>query len=116
MSDSLNCNFARCAIRHFVCAHFTKNHILPKGVLPTCTIVREYNTHFTNETNLQVNYALASKRFVTINKCFNDEWHPQENRDTFLSTFNTEVWQSLSQDERDRHTLADCKECQKQIS
>ena len=107
MSDSLNCNFARCAIRHFVCAHFTKNHILPRGALPT--IVREYNTHFTNETNLQVNYALASKRFVTISKRFNDKWHPQENRDTFLSTFNTEVWQSLSQDERDRHTLADCK-------
>ena len=76
MSESLNCNFARCAIRHFVCAHLTKNHILPRGALPA--IVRKYNTHFTNETNLQVYYILASKWFVTVSKRFNDKWHPQE--------------------------------------
>ena len=110
MSDSFNCNFAWCAIQCFECAHFTKSHILPRGALPT--IVREYNAHFTNEINLQVNYVHASKRFVTISKRSNDKWHPQEKRDTFLSTFNTEVWQSLSQDQRDKHTLSDCKECQ----
>ena len=34
MSDSVNCNFARCAVRHFVSAHLTKNHVMPRGALP----------------------------------------------------------------------------------
>ena len=80
MSDSVNCNFARCAVRHFVSAHFTKNHVLPRGALPH--IVREYNSHFANESSLQVTYSVASKRFTTITKCFNEKWHPKEKRET----------------------------------
>ena len=60
MSDSINCNFAWCAVQHFVRVHLTKNHILPRGAMPT--IVREYNAHFSNETNMQV-----IKRFLEEN-------------------------------------------------
>ena len=34
MSDSVNCNFARCAVRHFISAHLTKNHVLPRALVP----------------------------------------------------------------------------------
>ena len=44
MSDSVNCNFARCAVRHFVSAHLTKNQNLfyqePRSTyLPIISIV-----------------------------------------------------------------------------
>ena len=35
---------------------------------------------------------------------------------THLSSFNTEAWQSLSQTDRDKHTLSDCKECQERYA
>ena len=53
---------------------------------------------------------------MAISKRFNDKWHPQENKDTYLSSFNTVVWQSLSQTDRDKHTLSDCKECQERYA
>ena len=81
MSDSVNCNFARCAVRHFVSAHLTKNHVLPRGAQPH--IVREYNSHFANESSLQVKYSVASKRFTTITKCFNEKWHPKEKQKAY---------------------------------
>ena len=110
MSDSVNCNFARCAVRHFVSAHLTKNHVLPRGALPH--IVRKYNSHFANESSLQVKYSVASKRFTTITKCFNEKWHPKEMRETYIFNFNNEAWKSLSQAEKDKHTLSGCKACQ----
>ena len=107
----VNLNFARCAVRHFVSAHLTKNHVLPRGALPHT--VREYNSHFANESSLQVKYSVASKRFMTITKCFNEKWHPKEKRETYIFTFNNEAWKSLSQAEKDKHTLSGCKACQK---
>ena len=71
MSTAVQCNFARCAVRHIVSAHFTNNHKLPKGALPQ--IVREYNSHFANEINLQMKYSTASKHFMTVTKRFNDK-------------------------------------------
>ena len=103
MSDSVNCNFARCAVRHFVSAHLTKNHVLPRGALPN--IVREYNSHFANESSLQVKYSVASKRFTTITKCFNEKWHPKEKRETkFIYLLSTMKHVNLSHKQRKTNT------------
>ena len=66
MTTAVQCNFARCAIKQFVSGHYTKNHKLKYGALPQ--VVREYNNHFANETNLQVKYTTASKHFVAVAK------------------------------------------------
>ena len=110
MTTAIQCNFARCAIQHFVSRHYTKNHKLQYGAISQ--VMREYNDHFASESNLQVKYTLASKHFVAVAKRFNDKWHPQEIRGVFLAKFNIEVWQSLSQEEKGRHTLSCCKACQ----
>lgn len=103
MSESVNCNFARCAVRHFVSSHLTKNHFLPRGA-----ILQKYNTHF---ASMQVRYNVASKRFTTISKRFNDKWCPQKKREEYLLTFNIEAWQTLSQEEKEKHTLSRTYQC-----
>lgn len=113
MTTEINCHFARCAVQYFVSSHFTPNHKFPKGTLPQ--IVREYNNHFSNEINLQVKYSTASKHFVTITRRFNAKWHHQETRTNYLVNFNREAWGSLSQTEKNRHTLSSCKACQEEF-
>lgn len=110
MSDSINCNFARCAVRHFMHMHMTKGNILPKGVMPQ--IVREYNHHFSTEKGFQVSYSLASRRFPAICKLFHNKWHPKDMKGAYLTVFSTEAWKALSQEEQDEHTLRECKACQ----
>ena len=43
MTDSISCNFARCAVRHLMSAGM-KGNIVPKGIMPE--IIREYNHNF----------------------------------------------------------------------
>ncbi len=93
MSDSINCNFARCAVRHFTSAHFTKTNVLPRGSMPQRA--RKYNEHFTNDKGLQAKYSLASKRFVVICRLFNNRWESQKSREAYLSAFSIDAWKAL---------------------
>ena len=114
MSESISCNFARCAVRQLSTKHLTKTIQLPRGVLPQ--IVREYNAHYTDHKKLQITYGLASKCFTAVCKHFNSRWHPQEMRESYLLTFNIEAWKALTQEEKEEHTLTHCEACHKYYS
>ena len=111
MSESINCNFARCAVRDICAKHITTE--LPRGKLPP--IVREYNTCFSSEKQLQVSYSMASKCFTAIRKLFNRKWHPQEMREAYLHAFNIEAWKALTQAQKQEHTLTNCEVCQTKL-
>lgn len=113
MSESINCNFARCAVRYCTSVHM-KGKLLPKGKIPE--IMRDYNTIFTCAEGLQVTYGLAAKRFPTINRLFNNKWHTQQMKGAYLSVFSTEAWSVLPPEERAKHTLKECRACMDKFS
>ena len=76
MSDSINCNYARCAVRHFSKKYMTKAFTFPKGTMPL--VLRDYNQHFGDNETFHMKYSLASKRFPAICCLFNNKWHPKE--------------------------------------
>ena len=108
MTDSINCNFARCAVRHFISARMKRNKF-PKGVMPQ--IVQDYNKIFASIQGLQVTHKVASNKFLPIFRLFNNKWHPQEMKDTFLSVFSLDEWKVLPEEEKATHTVKDCKAC-----
>ena len=90
-----------------------KGNLLQKGKMPE--ILRDYNLNFASAHGLQVTYGVAAKRFQAICKIFNNKWHPQETKGAYLSVFSVEAWKVLSQEEREKHTLKDCKACSEQF-
>ena len=110
MMESINCSFAEAAARYFTSKRMTKASQLPKGSYSK--IMHDYNQHFSGVLQLQVTYATAAKRFNTITRRFNERWHPTEARESFLTTFSIYKWKQLPLDEKQNHTLSDCKACQ----
>ena len=108
MTDSINCNFARCAVWHFVSARMKRNKF-PKGVMPQT--VQDYNKHFASIQGLQVTHKVASNKFLPIVRLFNNKWHPQEMKDAFLAVFSLDEWKVLPEEEKATHTVKDCKAC-----
>ena len=100
MSSSINCNFARCAVQHFMSTHM-KGNLLQKGKM--AEILRDYNRNFASVHGLQVTYGIAAKRFQAICRIFNNKWRPQETKGAYLSVFSVEAWKVLSQEEREKH-------------
>ena len=109
MSESIQCNFARCAVRYFMSAQLTKRNQLPRGKMPV--VIRNYNKHFTAEDNLQVSCSQASKKFPVICKLFSNKWNPKELRESYISAFGIEAWSALTADEKAKHTLQRCSAC-----
>ena len=110
MSESIQCNFARCAVQHFVSGQRTANNHLPRGKMPT--VVRNYNKHFASEENLQVSCSQASKKFPPICKIFSNKWNPKELRESYLSAFGIEAWSTLTADKKAKRTLQKCRACE----
>ena len=108
MTDSINCHFARCAVKHFMSAHMKRNK-LPKGAMPQ--IVHDYNSNFGNVQALQVTHKRASKKFLPILRVFNNKWHPQEMKNAYQSVFSIHEWKVLSPEEKETYTISDCKAC-----
>ena len=92
----------------------TKRFQLPKGSY--YKIMRDYNEHFSEVPKLQVTYSTAAKRFPTITRRFNERWHPAGARETFLTTFSICKWKQLPLNEKQDHSLHDCKACQNHSS
>ena len=113
MSSSINCNFVRCAVQHFMSTHM-KGNLLQKGKMPD--ILRDYNRNFSSVHGLQMTYGIAAKRFQAICRIFNNKWHPQETKGAYLSVFSVEAWKVLSQEEREKHTLRESKACSEQFA
>ena len=109
MTESINCNFARVAIRHFSSKYLPKSCHFPKGSIPK--ILADYNNHFVDNENLRETYSRASKKFPTIYRIFNCRWHPTEKREEYLATFSVAAWQRLLPEEKQQHSLQRCKPC-----
>lgn len=87
----------------------TIRNTLPRG--STKTILENYNHQFENHESLKLTYNVASKRFPTINRLFNQRWHPTEAREQFLDTFSATAWNQLSESEQQQHSAFTCKAC-----
>ena len=68
--------------------------------------------HFTSNKSLQVKYSLASKRFMVICRLFSNKCQSKESREAYLSAFGIDAWKALEPEEREEHTLSECKACQ----
>ena len=108
MSDSINCNFARCAVQRSMQTHMKTNK-LPKGAMPH--ILRNYNGIFSSVPALQVTHKIAATKFLPILRLFNKKWHPQEMRTAYITTFSLHNWKELSEEETNAHTVRNCTAC-----
>ena len=113
MSDSINCNFAHCAVQRCMRAHMKTNK-LPRGVMPH--IVRDYNGIFSGVPALQVTQKVAATKFLPILKLFNNKWHPQEMRNAYITTFSLDNWKELSEEEKNTHTIQKCVACSEKFA
>ena len=109
MGESINCNYARVAIRHFSSTHLPKSCRFPKGSISK--ILADYNNHFVDNESLRETYSRASKKFPAICQNFNLRWHPAEKREEYLATFSVVSWLKLSPEEKQQHSLQSCKAC-----
>ena len=109
MSESIECNFARCAVRRVMSAKLNKRNQLPRGIMPA--VIREYNQYFAEEEDLRVSCSQASKKFPVICKLFANKWNPKELRESYLSEFSSETWSTLTAEEKAKHTLKKCSAC-----
>lgn len=110
MSQAINCNYARTAIRVLCRSKFSQYGSVKQ--LSQAEVVDEYNKCF---SQLRPNMHLSfKKRIHQLLDEFNKKWHPQSQRETFLSVFSLNGWTSLPLGEKNKHTLQDCSACRKQ--
>lgn len=113
MSQAINCNYARAAIR-VLCQRECSQRGSVKQ-LSQASIVKVVDNLF-SEFNSQMHLSLttAKKRIRQLLDEFNKKWHPQSLRDTFLSVFSLNSWTILPLEEKNKHTLKGCSACSKQ--
>ena len=113
MGESINCNYARAAIRYYISKHSPSGCCLPKGSMTK--VLADYNRHFAKYPNLKEKYSRALKKFPAICSLFNHRWHPNTACDEYLATFSLTAWGKLSSAEKQQHTLENCQACQTQF-
>ena len=109
MAESIKCNYARVAIRHFSTKHLPKSCRFAKGSISK--ILTDYNNRFVDNQSLRETYSRASKKFPAIYQNFNRRWQPTEKKEEYLVTFSVVSWQKLSPEEKQQHSLQNCKAC-----
>lgn len=110
MSQTINCSFARAAVRKCFQKH-RKNKKLPAGALQAA--VDDYNEHYNSCPSFQLDYKSASKAFPSIDKIFLRKWNPPTTRIKYLESFSPDSWKQLSSVQQQEHTLRNCRACQK---
>ena len=109
MSQTINCNYARTAVRAFTCKQRKwKNH-LSDGAMQT--VLHNYNEAFKQSPKLQATPEMACRRFRDIANIFNRKWNPANSRQKYLQTFSTHSWLKLADQEKQQHTLSNCEAC-----
>ena len=104
MSQTINCSFARAAVRKCFQKH-RKNKKLPAGALQAA--VDDYNEHFNSCPSFQLDYESASKAFPSIDKIFLRKWNPPTARIKYLELLSN--FHQFS----NKSTLRNCRACQK---
>ena len=112
VSLQLNCGFARCAIRQLT----PRDGTLDK---------QKHETEFKKLFKPNASFGLPENYFkdnlcraspferhsTKILQNWKRKWHLYESKSEYEETFSIEKWQSLSTEEKDKHTLAICKQC-----
>lgn len=85
MSQAINCNFARTAIRSISQRKVESGKQLSYTVI---AVVADYNQHFEGHDMMQLRLAVALKRIPDLFATFNNKWYPHNQQKTFLSFFH----------------------------
>ena len=112
MNQSINCNYARTSIRTLYQRKLGKeSKRLSRAELTA--VVKEYNERFESQA-LRLEVSTGYKRIPDLIATFNKKWHPQSQKNTYLSVFSLSAWTQLPTEEKSKHTLRNCKECHRQ--
>ena len=113
MSQAINCNYARTAIRVLCQREYSQRGFVKQlSQASIAKVVEEYNKCFSPQMHLSL--TTAKKRVRQLLDKFNKKWHPQSLKDTFLNVFSLNSWTSLPLEEKNKHTLQDCSACSRQ--
>ena len=97
MSQALNCNYARTAIRELCQKERGSVNRLSQEVIVKA--VEKYNRHF-QEPSMHLPLTVANKRIRPLLALFNKKWYPQSQKQIFLDTFSLNSWNQLSSEEK----------------
>ena len=113
MSQAINCNFARTAIRVLCQREYSQcGSVKQLSQASMVKVVDEYNKCFSQlRPQMHLSLTTAKKRVRQLLDEFNKKWHPQSQKDTFLSVFSLNSWSNLPLEEKNKHTLQDCSAC-----
>lgn len=85
MSQAINCNYARTAIRSISQRKVESGKQLSHTVI--AVVVADYNQHFEGHDMMQLRLAVALKRIPDLFATFNKKWYPHNQQKT-LSFFH----------------------------
>ena len=117
MSQRINCNYARTAIRVLSQEEFAQCDGIAKRLTRASLlkIVEEYNRIFSDQRpSMNLTTDITEKRVHQLLDMFNKRWHPSNQRNVFLDAFSQSAWHRLPSEEKDKHTLAQCSACRTQ--
>ncbi len=106
---SKHCNYARVAIRTLTQKYHKRGNALAKGAL--AQVKAEFNEQFRSTEAMQLSYVMATKKIPQIVRAFNQRWHPQCQRQSFLETFSLTAWTRRLHQEKQQHSLRNCTAC-----
>lgn len=105
--QAISCNYARTALSQKANLQTgpIRNWLNYASIIK---VVEDYNNHFCDQPSMSLALSVAYKRLHQLLANFNKKWYPECQKDAFLSV---NAWNSLSLDEKNKHTLSDCSIC-----
>lgn len=109
MSQSITCNFARAAIRHYMQQKKSKGKkTLPLGAM---TEVYEcFQEQFSSSPSLTIDGKVAAVKFPLVEKIFSRKCNPAK----YMETFSPSAWSKLTKEDQEKHSLV-CTECKRKF-
>lgn len=111
ISLQFNCGFARCAVWE----------LMPKDVIDKAKRSSDFQALFTNCPNYSLSQcyfeansdrpSLLSRHCDNIIQSWGKQWHPTDSRRKYENTFSVSNWKALPLADKQKHTLACCKQC-----
>ena len=112
MSQAINCNYSRTAIRTLCQKELAQCGTARLSHASLENVVKKYNELFSEQRpSMHLTLAVAEKRVRPLLTTFNRRWHPPSQRNVFLTAFSQTNWDHLPSDEKNKHTLRQCSAC-----
>ena len=108
MNISINCNYARTGVRNLyqrIAKPFQRiSHS------DQTSVIDSYNKQYEGQ-NMYLVPTVGYKRIPELLVSFNKKWHPQSQKKLFLQVFSISEWKNLPVDEKQKHSISNCREC-----